>query len=101
MRVLWVGFLCAIISPAQQTISAHNAASFSSAIAPGSILDVQQVQPPRIIDPDPSRVSVQVRPSGSTSVIQAPVIRGPFLSIWALLPTDLPLGPASVTLTVD
>ena len=87
---------------AQQTISVANAASFAAALAPGSILSIQQLKPPQIIGPvDPSRVSVQVRPSGSTVALDAPLLPSPLLAIWAQLPASTPLGSAEVTLTVD
>ena len=87
---------------AQQTISVGNAAGVSGGVAPGSILSVQQQRPPQIIGPvDPSRVSVQVRPSGSTVSLDAPLLPSTLLSIWAQLPASTPLGPADVTLTID
>jgi len=102
MRFLLIALLSITICPAQQRISAGNAASLAATVAPGSILDIQQLQPPRIIgNPDPNRVSVQVRPAGSSSEINAPLLAGSFLSIWAQLPPETPLGQAEVTLTVD
>ena len=44
---------------------------------------------------------MQVRPSGSTVSLDAPLLPSTLLSIWAQLPASTPLGPADVTLTVD
>jgi len=102
MRFLITGLVFIALCPAQQTISVRNAASLMAGIAPGAILDIEQVQPPRLIgNPDPSRVSVRVRPSGAATVLDATLLEGPLLSIWARLPDSTPLGPVDITLTVD
>src|SRR5688572_27745182 len=85
----------------QQTIEVGNAASGSGVVAPGSIVAVNQLTP-RIVNPDPSRVTVSIhRSPGATAAFTAPLVSAPFLSIWALLPADLPLGIWYVVLTVD
>jgi uncharacterized protein (TIGR03437 family) len=102
IRLFIAGLMSATLCLAQQTISVGNAAGVSGGVAPGSILSVQQQRPPQIIGPvDPSRVSVQVRPSGSAVSLDAPLLPSTLLSIWAQLPPSTPLGPADVTLTVD
>src|SRR5579864_5119682 len=95
--------MSAALGLAQQTISVGNAAGVSGGLAPGSILSIQQQRPPQqVIGPvDSSRVSVQVRPSGSMVPLDVPLLPGPLLSIWAQLPASTPLGPADVTLTMD
>jgi uncharacterized protein (TIGR03437 family) len=102
IRLFIASLMSAAICLAQQTISVGNAAGVSGAVAPGSILNIRQLRPPQIIGAvDPTRVSVQVRPSGSTVSIDAPLLPAPLLSIWAQLPTATPLGAADVTLTID
>ncbi len=102
LRFFIACLLCVALCPAQQTISVGNAASLAAALAPGSILSIQQLKPPQIVGPvDPSRVSVQIRPSGSTATLDAPLLPSPLLAIWAQLPASTPLGSADVTLTVD
>src|SRR5882672_10567869 len=102
MRFLIAGLVFSAICPAQQAISVRNAASLTGGIAPGAIVDIQQLQPPRLIgNPDPGRVSVRVRPAGAATTLDAALLQGPFLSIWARLPDSTPLGPADVTLSVD
>jgi hypothetical protein len=49
------------------------AASFSFGVAPGPILDIQLLTA-RIINVDPSRASVQVRPAGSSTTLTAPLL---------------------------
>lgn len=101
LRLFIAGILGAAACLGQQSISVGNAAGVSGGLAPGSILSIQQLRPPQIIGPpDPSRISVQVRPSGS-DLLDAPLQPSPLLSIWARLPESTPLGPADVTLTID
>jgi uncharacterized protein (TIGR03437 family) len=102
IRLFIAGLLSAALCLAQQAIVVGNAAGVLGAVAPGSILSVRQQTPPQIIGPaDPTRVSVQVRPAGSTVSLEAPLLPSPLLSIWAQLPASTPLGAADVTLTVD
>jgi uncharacterized protein (TIGR03437 family) len=102
LRLFIAGLFSAALCLGQQSISVGNAAGVSGGVAPGSILAIQQLKPPQVIGPvDPSRVSVQVRPSGSTDLLDAPLVPSPLLSIWARLPESTPLGPADVTLTID
>jgi uncharacterized protein (TIGR03437 family) len=102
IRLFIAGLMSVGICLAQQTISVVNAASQLGGIAPGSIVSIRQLKPPQIIGPaDPNHVSVQVRPSGSTVSLDAPLVPAPLLSIWAQLPASTPLGPADVTLTID
>jgi uncharacterized protein (TIGR03437 family) len=102
MRFLIAGLVFSAVCLAQQAISVRNAASLTGGIAPGAIVDIQQLQPPRLPGaPDPSRVSVRVRPSGASTTLDAALLEGPLLSIWARLPDSTPLGPADITLTVD
>src|SRR5260221_5768457 len=102
MRFLIAGLVFSAVCLAQQAISVRNAASLTGGIAPGAIVDIQQLQPPRLLGaPDPSRVSVRVRPSGASTTLDAALLEGPFLSIWAQLPDSTPPGPADITLTVD
>jgi uncharacterized protein (TIGR03437 family) len=102
IRLFIAGLMSVGICLAQQTISVVNAASQSAGVAPGSILSISQLKPPQIIGPiDPNHVSVQVRPSGSTVSLDAPLLPAPLLSIWAQLPASTPLGAADVTLTID
>jgi uncharacterized protein (TIGR03437 family) len=102
------GLASIALCQAQQTITVRNAARQSAglppsnAVAPGSILDIQQLPPPRIIiGLDPSRISIEVRPLDSADTLSAPLLAAPLLSIWAWLPASTPLGPADVTLTID
>src|SRR5258706_14680378 len=101
MRLLLVVLISIALCQAQQALSVRNAASLTEGIAPGAIVDIHQLQSPRIINPDPNRVSVRVQPSGSPTALDAPLLPAPFPSIWAQLPASTPLGPAELTLTVD
>ena len=102
MRFFLICLLSVAVCPAQQAISVRNAASLTGGIAPGALLDIQQLQSPRLINPDPNRVSVKVRPSGASTTLDAPLaLPAPLLSIWAQLPASTPLGPADITLIVD
>ena len=102
IRLFIASLVSAACCLAQQTISVVNAASQSGGIAPGSIASIRQLKPPQVIGPvDPNRVSVQVRPSGSTVPLDAPLLPSTLLAIWAQLPASTPLGPADVTLTID
>jgi uncharacterized protein (TIGR03437 family) len=102
IRLFIASLLSVMLCLAQQTISVGNAAGVSGGLAPGSILSIRQLKPPQVIGPvDPSRVSVQVRPSGSAVSLDAPLLPSTLLSIWAQLPASTPLGAADVTLTVD
>src|SRR5690348_4920409 len=100
-RWFFLSVLSVAAGLAQQEISAVNAASQSSQVAPGSILAIRQTQSARILNPDPNHVSVKIRPAGSATALSATLLQAPFLMIWALLPAETPLGAAQVTLEVD
>src|SRR5262249_43786118 len=100
LSAVWSTVCSKICSAQPQTVVVRNAASASGLIAPGSLIELVP-QPNRIIVNDPSRISVQVRPSGSAGPLDAPVLSPGFLTLWARLPDSLPLGPAQITLSVD
>lgn len=100
-------FLILLALPAStQTILVQNAASPSpgiplNGVAPGSIINLRRVPEPNSFFDETRQISVRVKPASAGSEISLPVLPAPFFQIWALLPADLPFGPADLTLTIN
>lgn len=76
---------------------AYNAASYSSALAPGSIIGLSYSGGSNVRDAGLIRVRVQ--PEGSTQVFACRVLLTS--PLWAVLPAEVPTGPANITLAID
>lgn len=104
MRWISLFFLAIGIATAQQlTISVSNAATFLNRgqVAPGSLIAIQPFAfLPQI---DPSTVSVNLQPSGAVSPAPLTVVSvsNGFGSVTAVVPANVPLGPAQVTLSFN
>jgi len=92
---------------AQHIVSVHNAASGGASIpgngvAPGSLITIRSLRGgPVSINPDLSRVSVELRPASGGQNVPAKVLQGFTGSYLALLPAGLPRGQYNVVLAVD
>jgi uncharacterized protein (TIGR03437 family) len=98
-RVL-VWFVCAGAF-AQQSLQVENAASLLTGdIAAGSLATLQLIYQGGPITPiDPSTVSAHLLPMGLNDPLPLPILEvRDALSVLALIPRGVPLGPASITL---
>lgn len=79
--------------------SAYSAASGGVGFAPGSIVALYFTGGPNVSDTRLFRVRVQ--PKGSTQVFACPVLSAGPNAVWAVLPAEVPAGPASITLAIN
>ncbi len=77
---------------------AYNPASGGAGLAPGSIIALAYLDGPNVSDAQFVRVGVQ--PQGSTQVFACLVLTAGPNAVWAVLPVDVPPGPAGITLAI-
>lgn len=100
MRIPAILLALCCTAGAQTTITVGNAASGASGVVPGSLARISIVQAggSGLVPIDVSTVSVQIEPS-SGPPLTAPILGASSVQVVILVPKELPLGTAKVTLT--
>ena len=99
MRLLLLGFFLLSSGFAQTSVIFNNAAAPTWGLAPGSMVSVNIVTNP-FTRPDLSTLKIEIRPEGSAAVYTAQPVATTANTILAVLPSDLPLGVANVSVSV-